>query len=102
MQDVLAECQMLVAHISSMRDEAELIERSGPLNAETRCALLLKLIFSPRPATPHSEQEREHFSRAQKRNAQSAKRMRELRSKLERQRKQQEELHELDDTTGRT
>lgn len=81
MQDVLAENQMLTTHIEALCDDAEIIERCGPLNAETRCALLLRLLYSPRPSTPHSEREREHFARWQKRNAQSARRMREVRRK---------------------
>ena len=82
MQDVLAECQMLVAHIESLRADAETIDSSN-LDLLTKHVLVMKLFYNPRPSAPHSEQERQHFSRAQKRNEQSARRMRELRAKLQ-------------------
>lgn len=80
MQDVLAENQMLTTHIASLRSDAENIINSG-LSAEHRIALLLNMLNAEYPATPHSEREREHFARAQHRNSQSAKRMREVRRK---------------------
>ena len=80
MQDVLAENQMLTAHLASLRSDAENIVNSG-LSAEHRIALLLIMLNVDCPATPHSEREREHFAKAQRRNAQSAIRMREVRRK---------------------
>ncbi len=81
MQDVLAENQMLVAHIESLQGDAERIMQLDGLSAEAKNAILMRSLFAPRPSTPHSEREREHFARAQRRNAQSARRMREVRRK---------------------
>ena len=71
---------MLVAHIESLRADAETID-SSDLDLLTKHVLVMRLFYAPRPATPHSEREREHFARSQKRNAQSARRMREVRRK---------------------
>jgi len=90
MQNVLAECQSLVAHLEQLREDADRVARSA-WNEKAQVALILKLLYEPRPATPHSEREREHFQKAARRNADQAKRMRRLRAK-----QQEDEHHGLD------
>jgi hypothetical protein len=80
MQNVLAECQMLTAHLETLRGDAENIVASS-LAAEHKVRLLLALLHEARPSTPHSDSERQHFARATKRNVAQAKRMQRLRQR---------------------
>jgi hypothetical protein len=90
MQNVLDESAALVAHIEQLRTDADNVERSelGPV---AKFMLVMRLLYSPRPATPHSEQEREHFAKATARNVAQARRMRERRN-----RQQKETEHAVD------
>jgi len=80
MQAVLTESQQLADHIQTLRDEAEIILRSG-LSTSQRFTLLLRLIKSQAPAAPQSAREREHFTRHAERNAQQRTRMQRLRQR---------------------
>ena len=80
MQNVLAENQMLLAHLESLRGDAENIVASD-LGSEHKVKLMLNLLHEPRPATPHSDSERRHFAHATKRNVAQAKRMQRLRQR---------------------
>ncbi len=83
MQIVLLENQQLVDFCEHQRSEAEIINVSG-LSTWQRYTLLLRLLKSVPPQTPHSEQERNHFAKASVRNAEQAARMRKLRAKEQR------------------
>jgi hypothetical protein len=86
MQTVLLENESLVAHIEQLRSDAEIID-SSELDAVTKHQLVMRLFFAPRPLTPQSKIERQHFAKSGERNKQQARRMARLRERQQLQQK---------------